>query len=609
MKNQKKLISFLLSIILGCQCSFAQVQVDHPGNHGAPAVEREIPTGRHIDFYIPSSEKVGGSGGSNSFGEKSGSGGNGDGSKGNSGGVSGEHAGADRDFDRVIDHAGSGSSVGVSNADRGTSRSNGESNSQGFSSRGFREHAGESGDYRNTERRSNPSKTYDELIAKGQAAKQAAIKKLASVDSSKNVSFENFETQVEGDSYNDLNEVYEGDQPIIDPIEKRKLELMFNYSTINFQQNFIPFKQQILQSEFDLEKFEKTLIENELRAMFPGVREGNIAALSKARGMIRDWKIAEKAIDEAYISDMFGGAEELIFQMQKDLDRSYLGSSTGEYQQIVSDLEKMGSDRIGYYLDSFIQSTGSAPLGSTLPAGYQDGIRSLKNAKDNLVTSKDYVAIAADVTNAKASIFSASGQTEETVSPLEIYLIGSAVATGIAIPVVRSAIKKGGSSVGRSTLAKLTQKYGTLKAGRVINHGAVNPGILHYLEVNGTTVNVASTFKNSTYVARWSEEGEVLYKYVNEHGTRTIGPFFSKNMIKSSEEAQRFLALPNKPTHVVTYRIPKETMIFEGQAGKMSYPKVGTSFPGGAHQVYIDYKDLSKWDMAKYQIGELKKLE
>jgi RHS repeat-associated protein len=120
-----------------------------------------------------------------------------------------------------------------------------------------------------------------------------------------------------------------------------------------------------------------------------------------------------------------------------------------------------------------------------------------------------------------------------------------------------------------------------------LKFGPVNPGPL--------PVDIASTFRSSTYEAVVLSEPTVLYRSYSDP-KRKLRPFWTRTKPAGPLQAVIDGALDqnwgNRATDVVAIRVPAGRLVYEGAAAGQR------GLVGGGNQVYIDYVDPS-WEIKK----------
>ena len=300
-------ISFVV-VILFLSSSIAQKNgdVDHPGNYDAPAHEYKDDHGhQHYDFYIPGNENKkdpkgsGGSGGNsnddvpapspvedhknNSGDGKSRNDGSGN-SNGGTDGTGSQNSKSEQKFDRIIEQKNTSSS---------SDDSTGSSPSKTKSDSSHGDHRGDDHGHQSTRTSNNqssyPNQDFQELIKKGKKASEIIVLRSLKIKEVRNQKIDELVSIRDNSGFQNVENLYQSDQKLIDLFDQKKLEVAFyDYSKFNIASRFIPFHEILFQTDYNYQKYRKELAEKELNAIFPGVREKNIAGLLKAREMIRN---------------------------------------------------------------------------------------------------------------------------------------------------------------------------------------------------------------------------------------------------------------------------------------------------------------------------------
>jgi hypothetical protein len=96
------------------------------------------------------------------------------------------------------------------------------------------------------------------------------------------------------------------------------------------------------------------------------------------------------------------------------------------------------------------------------------------------------------------------------------------------------------------------------------------------------------------------KEDRLLYRVVSD--AENVGGRFltSQKPLGRRQLAQDLALIPeyeNAANYVVTFRVPKGTMVYEGIVGPQTSATFGVVRPGGANQVFLDMSPrlIDKW--------------
>lgn len=453
----KKNISIFIVLTLVFQIATAQSDkptYDSPGNYGDPAIEKAKGKDKEVDFYIPGSRDEDTKKTPNPFGEDMPEGidGAGDGYTGGQGSDVPDYF-TDREFDRSIESGseisfetfdggdsgdGEGSEGGQGSHDSGalsggdfdvgdgkpSAGTSKDKSSSGFGNDfGYENHRGNDEVPKNSQA-GRVSRSYPELIEKGRRAARIVENKSSQVRQIRVRIESDFRSAKDAVDQNPAKDFYEsGDRTIAGrDLTLEMVKKMAAYKNFSLNDLLVPFSKILMKTQMDFDKYQKKLIADELDKNLPGLRQKNLGSLIRSREMIKNWKIAQAKIKEALFNDLFDQTQTATQNLEDQMNLNYMGTFDAKFADFLKNQELQGRYRLSEYISSFLTEINPYQNGAQqVPQGLQEAIKLLKEADDIVRNNGDMFVAADKILQAKESLSFVSGETSETVSPLDIY--------------------------------------------------------------------------------------------------------------------------------------------------------------------------------------------
>lgn len=460
------------------------------------------------------------------------------------------------------------------------------------------EHSGEASEYREGNQSNDSessyesrSRTYNELISKGNLAKTKILEQKVSIQKNVKTVHDNFSNISLASNYSYVNLSYGTGAKLISDAKANKVFEILNGIAIANQENLFPFISQNLASQnYQLQKSKSEMLKNELQQLFPEIHNNDVQKILQAKKVINNWKLIDKTIGNSTFKDLFIQSESAIQTIQHSIDLVGLDVSNTDLLSTIDKFHQLALYRLEEYISNYSVSINSVSY--DLGEEYKrQAIESLSQALEAIFAGEDYVVAADKILEAKQSLLY-SQPPYESEGP-EDYIAAGVIVGALS----KSIVKYGGAKVLKNILTaedrviyqRVIREYENLVPGKSICHDIHNPGLLHFIKDDKIGF-LSSTFKNETYFARLLEEDEILYRYYDNVNSKVVGRFFSPTPYADSSLAWERLALPQKPKFRAEIKFPKGTLSFEGRAASINYGS--NTLVGNGKQIYVDLDNV-----------------